>query len=219
MLHLTVQFVVPVGVIQPEHPKAREMKTITRPRVVFSEPDTESIPNLASLLPSPVHTDDLVFVLPFQPSPGRLPPEVPLSKRQKLFFPPLKPTSTLAEVLRGTAWVEFPTFHIVPRTEWEDGKRKGEIVVVPLNEPVLDEPGASGRLRDSGWGAKRKATVEMPVRLEKKAKMMPDLRLAALEEYESASDDEGPEKEDGEIHEPVGIIVTGTGSIRSDDEP
>lgn len=208
MLHLTVQLVAPLALTQSDQPHDEETKTISHPRVLFAAPDTNSLPNVTSLLPPNVRADDIIFALPFY-SPSRPSSFLPPSKKVQYFFPPLNPTTSIADSLKRTAWIEFPIIHILPRRLWDERLRKGEIAVVSLLGPIIDVPGGGGgsRTRDSGWGAKRKAsTIDSYVEpVQKKVKVVREVGLAAmaaLGEYAS-SEDEDEGVEDGEVVEVV----------------
>ncbi|WVQ97127.1 hypothetical protein IAU59_004237 [Kwoniella sp. CBS 9459] len=149
-LYLTVHLSIPSNLLESET-STESHKTINHQRVLFasSSPASTGLPTLSSLLPETLDPTSVVLLLPFHSTPSQPAPEH--TTNQKLFYPPLDSSKTLNDAMRGTAWVEFPVIQIMQRSEWEDGLKKGDIVVVPLVEPMVS-------VRDSGWG-KRKATA------------------------------------------------------------
>lgn len=117
-----------------------------------------ALPTLSSLLPPllpHLSTDQIVCVLPFHPSPARPTPDaapatpsgpIPINGpiRGKAYFVPLDPTVPLAQALRGTAYVEFPTIHIHTKKTWVDWKGKGKVREVMLAEPRGKRDEATG---------------------------------------------------------------------------
>ena len=206
---LTIQLVMPVALPRPMDPISTETRTVRHSRVLIVSPDEKHLPTLASLLPPPLSAEAIVFVLPFHQAQTQPPPAKPPGKA---FFPPLAPTRPLEHALKGTAWVEFPIIHVIPLVEWDEAVHKGEITIMSLYEPMLEEP--AERPRDNGWGSKRRASLgeSGPARepVTKKVKMAPDLGLAALGEYKSADEenesaDEENESEDGEKGEKMEV--------------
>lgn len=189
-MHLSI----PATLLDPSASPSDTPRLTTHPRVLFASP-TESLPSLASLLPPSLTPEHVVLALPFYPSPARrmsdvqTTPAEPGSSRPKLYFPPLDPTKPLAAVLKGTAWVEFPILHVVPKTEWEEGMKGRKIVLVPLAEP---------RGRDDMRGEKR-AGEEAQEGTMKKVKVVAEDQERALgalgdydsEEYDDDDDDDG----------------------------
>ncbi len=205
-LHLTVQLSVPPNLLKLEDKAALGPKLISHPRVHFAHPDQTSLPTLASLLPPHLKVADIILALPFDFSAIRhTPPSFYDNPRAKFFYPVLDTAKSVAENLRGTLWVEFPTIRVISRKEWEGMLRvKGveRVIFVPFAEGVTETGGAGtgGRTRDSGWGAKRKVPVENVQRTARKAKVAPapDMGLVALEVYESAEENEPDEIEPDE---------------------
>ncbi|CAD6579500.1 MAG: hypothetical protein TREMPRED_002509 [Tremellales sp. Tagirdzhanova-0007] len=197
---LTIQLVISVALPRPTNPNTAETRTVRHSRVLLVSPEEKSLPTLDSLLPPSLSTETVIFALPFHHAHTQPPPTKPPGRA---FFPPLAPTIPLEYALKGTAWVEFPIIHVIPRAEWDEAMQKGELTVMSLYEPMLEEP--NGRTRDNGWGPKRQTPRgESGPALEpvtKKVKIAPDLGLAALGEYESADDDgseDGKKSENGE---------------------
>ena len=189
MIYVTIQLEVPLALLSEEDQISREAKTITLPRVLFAVPDDKALSTLASLLPPPLIADELIFALPFHATLTRPPPELPNPvSGTKLFFPTLAPDRPLSDVLKGAAWVEFPTIQVIPRAEWAERLDKGKVTIVPLAEPLAQ--GCTGRIRDSGWGAKRKPSADVPNASAKRPKMEADLALTVLGDYESGEEED-----------------------------
>ncbi|KAI9634798.1 uncharacterized protein MKK02DRAFT_27942 [Dioszegia hungarica] len=231
-VNLTVQLSIPQPLLPPDKPDSTEAdfpkrlgtevidhntpKLFTHTRVLFAHP-TQPLPNLHSLLPPLMLTaSDIVFLLPFFPSPARPAPPVEdtASRAARLFFPPLDPELPFADVFRGTAWVEFPTVHIMSKVDWERGLKKGEVGVVPLAQAKkrgADDAGIDavtprqwGGERDSGWGIKGKKVQVVPVAKKQKVELKrPDATaaLGALGDYASDDEDEAGVGEEGQLQE------------------
>ncbi|WVF70768.1 hypothetical protein IAT40_005562 [Kwoniella sp. CBS 6097] len=150
-LYLTMHLQIPTHLLDADS-SSDSLKNVNHQRVLFASPASTStaLPTLVSLLPETIDANSIVTLLSFHSMPSQPAPEHALG--QKLFYPPLDPSKTLNEALRGTAWVEFPVIQIMERTKWEEGLKQGDMVVVPLVEPMLS-------VRDAGWG-KRKAVAQ-----------------------------------------------------------
>ncbi|WVW82112.1 hypothetical protein I302_104117 [Kwoniella bestiolae CBS 10118] len=194
-LQITIHLNVPSHLLDPSSTSS-DPKTLTHPRLLFTSPSTSKpLATLSSLItPSP--STKVVYLLPFQSTPSR--PAPGHTKGQKLFYPPLNPSKSVAEALGGTAWVEFPVIEIMEKTRWNEGVEKGEYMVVPLSEPLIS---LKDRTRDSGWG-KRKIDIvdarEGEGQSPKKAKI-DGKGLMALGDY--ASDDEDDVEDDLDAEE------------------
>ncbi|KAK8865814.1 hypothetical protein IAR55_000961 [Kwoniella newhampshirensis] len=202
-LHLTVHISVPLSPFDSTSATTTD-KVTAHSRVLFAASDSTPLPTLSSLLPPPVNEtlSGLISALPFHSTPSCPAPDH--TPGQKLFYPPLDASKPLAEVLRGTAWVEFPVIHVMTKKFWETSLDNGTVKVVPLSQGRM-------QTRDSGWGAKRRvAVVEESEKGDdesvKKAKTIaaalnitgsaPAEGLMALGEYESdVEDDEDVEGE------------------------
>lgn len=260
---MTIQLAVPPNLLDPSASHSTSLtesadpKIITHTRVLISTNQSPTLPTLTSLLPPPLdnssqpkpNTDTgsrIIAALPFHPSLSNPTPiEILLRKpRPRLFFPPLSLSEPLAQVLRGTSFVEFPTVHIWSRDDWETALRDGSVAVVP--PAVVDQRGMKRKSDDeipvpeSGMGSvvndqtqDRDLTttitaadqVETGVDLTKaevkKPKMAPSgtgmtsgTGLLALGGYASDSDDQIDEDGDEEEEEEVG----GDNAMKLDDE-
>ena len=188
-LYLTVQLSIPFNLLVPKNKTERGPKIINR-RVLLASPDSKNLPTLAAQLPKSLAPTDFTFALPFHSPAGPSARPLPVIRKGKMFFPPLDPARPLSETLRRTAWVEFPTIHVIPSQEWQERVKKGEVVIAPLLEPIV---ASEGRTRDAGWGAKRRAPTEM-VGVGKKVKIGVEDVLAALGEYDSDEEEEEGEE-------------------------
>ncbi|WWC86087.1 uncharacterized protein L201_000958 [Kwoniella dendrophila CBS 6074] len=151
-LNITIHIIIPFKLFDPNSTND-SYKTINHPRILFASNDSKPLPTLKSLITIPIEMTDIVFILAFHSTPSRPSPEH--EKGQKLYYPPLDPSNTLAEVLSGTAWVEYPIIEIMEKSKWEEGLKKGNYMVVPLSEPLIQI-----RTRDSGWGKRKIDSVD-----------------------------------------------------------
>ncbi|WRT63991.1 uncharacterized protein IL334_000918 [Kwoniella shivajii] len=209
-LFLTIRLSIPAQLLDPSSSSSSSAnKSIVHARVLLASPKSSSLPTLSDLISFPPDVSKVVCVLPFHSTPSRPAPEH--DKGQRLFYPPLEPSLPLAKVLKGTAWVEFPTLEIMEQTKWEEGLNEGVFVMVPLSEPAI---WSSERTRDSGWGKRgvnqidtglADVVVEGREEEAKKPKVAVE-GLMALGEYESEDeaeeDDEGDDEEVDDVHRP-----------------
>jgi hypothetical protein len=198
---MTIQFQIPQNLLEPN--TSSELKTINHLRVLYAHP-TQDLPTLASLLPPPISSAEVVVVLPFHPSYSN-PTPIDILLRQprpKLFFPPLQIDSTLEEAFRGMSWVEFPVLRVMSRIDWEKELGEGRVAIVPPAEGI-------GRVEkrqiDDGWGGRKKMRhdegtlgVVGSAPAEGAVNAAVPAGLAGLGEYES----------DEEVDEVVGEEVT-----------
>ncbi|WVR05752.1 hypothetical protein IAU60_002777 [Kwoniella sp. DSM 27419] len=195
-LHMTIHLTAPESLLDPTMTTFAQ-RIIPHQRVLVATKDSDkaTLPTLTSLLPTPIEAAH-VFALPFHSTSSRPAPEhLP---DQRLFYPPLEPGLPLAQVLRGTAWVEFPMIEVVSRQAWDQGLSKGTIGIIPLSEGTTP---IGSRERDAGWG-KRKASgeghCEQVAEVAKKVRIVekPADGLLALGDY--ASEEEESDEEDGD---------------------
>jgi hypothetical protein len=153
-LHLTIQLAVPPTLLENEDTTPIRANTYTR--VLIACPDSESpLPTLSSLLPTTkVPASQLMFILPFHSTPHYPTPET-LATRRKLYYPPLNPGIPIVEVLKGIAFIEYPTIEVMQQSAWEQAVNGGAAGIVPLREDI-----GVDRRRDDGWGIKRKVTID-----------------------------------------------------------
>lgn len=200
-LHLTLQFQIPQDLLEPH--TSSELKTINHLRVLYAHP-TQDLSTLASLLPSPISSAEVVVILPFHPSYSN-PTPIDILLRQprpKLFFPPLAVDEPLEQIFKGMSWVEFPVLRVMSRIDWEKELKEGRVAIVPPAEGI-------GRVEkrqiDDGWSGRMKmrqdertvGVVEGPP-AEGAVSVVVPAGLAGLGEYES----------DEEVDEVVGEEVT-----------
>ncbi|WWC58435.1 uncharacterized protein I303_100975 [Kwoniella dejecticola CBS 10117] len=200
-IHVTIYLTVPAALLKKASDK-EEPKTIIHPRVLFSpsssgEDKSKSIQTLSSLTNIPLVSHRIVYLLPFHSTPSRAAPAH--TEGQRLFYPPLGPSKPLAEVFKGTSWIEFPTVELMDAKKWESGLKEQKFAIIPLSEPVLASRNPV-RTRDSGWG-KRKVvnvndgeTTDRRVKDEGSVAKKPKLDTAglmALGDYESDEDEDG----------------------------
>lgn len=126
-LYLTIQLVLP-----KELAGGDEAKTIHHSRLAFSA--SSNLHTLHSLSPKDMDTGNLVYALPYH----RVDRDdersmAVLKPGASHFFPPLTPTISIADALRGTAYIEFPTIRVFEKRVWDEKIGKGEIVVHPLS--------------------------------------------------------------------------------------
>jgi hypothetical protein len=201
-LHLTLQFQISQYLLEAN--TSSELKTINHLRVLYAHP-TQDLPTLASLLPPPISSAEVVVVLPFHPSYSN-PTPIDILLRQprpKLFFPPLAVDKPLEEAFRGMSWVEFPVLRVMSKVDWERELKEGRVAIVTPAEGI-------GRVEkrqiDDGWGGRKKlrqdeGTVgvdEGRPTTEGALSVAVPAGLAGLGEYES----------DEEVDEVVGEEVT-----------
>ncbi|WWD18001.1 hypothetical protein CI109_102448 [Kwoniella shandongensis] len=229
-LHITLHLSISQQLLDPTSADT-STKTISHNRVLFAASEPTTMPILSSFLPPSLvdTTSDLVFAMPFHSTPSRPAPDH--APGQKLFYPPLDSAKSFAEVLRGTAWVEFPVIHVMKRSDWESSIEKGTVGIVPVSQ-------GSMQTRDSGWGAKRRVQVveerEDEEDSTKRARTMatalnipgpasvptstPTEGLMALGEYESDSEVED-EVEEGELDKVDDEMAALEGETAEDDPP
>lgn len=185
-------------------PTSTSPRLYLHPRTLLTDPKKNPLPTLRSLLPPLITpSPDIIYLLPFFPSPARPAPiptdEAPSSRPSKLFFPPLNPDLPLVDIFKGTAWVEFPTIHIMSEANWKTGLGEGKYGIVELAQPRKrglegGEEGVTpkqwGGERDSGWG--KRGPKESPAVPAKKAKVAvpTTAALGALGAYASDSDND-----------------------------
>lgn len=247
---MTIQLAVPPNLQDPSASHSTSLtesadpKIITHTRVLISTNQSPTLPTLSSLLPSPLDNSSqpepntntgsrIIAALPFHPSLSNPTPiEILLRKpRPRLFFPLLSLSEPLAQVFRGTSFVEFPTVHIWSRDDWETALRDGSVAVVP--PAVVDQRGMKRKSDDeipvpeSGIGSvindqtqdrdltttitaadQVDTSVDLTKAEVKKPKMAPSgtgrtsgTGLLALGGYASDSDDQIDEDEDGDEEE------------------
>ncbi|KIR81941.1 hypothetical protein I306_00977 [Cryptococcus gattii EJB2] len=198
-LYLTVDLIIPSNLILPSPNSTvvtssnTSSKTITHPRVLFHAPDAESLPTISSLLPSlTIPLSEIRLCQPFHSTPLR--PAPSHQPNQTIFYPPLDADKPLKDVLKGSAWVEFPEIQLMARETWEEMVNKGDVIITEI-EAISQVP---VRQRDSGWGAKRRPN-EVPKEEgqqdgAKRLKAESNQGLLALGEYDS---EEGSDAENG----------------------
>ncbi|EAL22158.1 hypothetical protein CNBC2960 [Cryptococcus deneoformans B-3501A] len=196
-LHLTVHLIIPSNLILPSPDStiitSTSFKTITHPRVLFHAREAESLPTISSLLPSlTIPLSEIRFCQPFHSTPFR--PAPSHQPNQKIFYPPLDANKPLKDVLKGSAWVEFPEIQLMARETWEEMVDKGEAIITEIE--AMSQ--VSGRERDSGWGAKRRLNEVAEGKVQhngtKRLKSESNQGLLALGEYDS---EEGSDAENG----------------------
>ncbi|KAL7419262.1 Box C/D snoRNA accumulation [Cryptotrichosporon argae] len=167
------------------NPKTRKLYLTVHllvPELITPQPLPLSTP-LPTLLPS--GTPDSVLLLPYRGPRARTPGVEP-------FFL-LDPSGdrTLAQALRGTAFVEFPVIRVVERGEWERRLKEGSVEVVPAAEVSVaaDEEGAAGT-KD---GAEAKEGGAEDGREAKRPKVV---SLGALGDYASDDDEDDGDDDD-----------------------
>lgn len=197
-LHITVHLIIPSNLILPSPDStmvtsSTSFKTITHPRVLFHSREAESLPTISSLLPPlTIPLSQIRLFQPFHSTPLRPAPFHQLN--QKIFYPPLDANKPLKDVLKGSAWVEFPEIQLMTRETWEEMVNNGEAVVTEM-EAI---PQVSGRERDSGWGTKRRSNEVVEEKGQhdgtKRLKSESNQGLLALGEYDS---EDGSDAENG----------------------
>jgi hypothetical protein len=150
-LHLTIQLTIPPHLLEGDTHDASRPRIHTRVLAVSSKPD-EELPTLSSLLPtSTIPSLNLIFALPFHPTSNHPLPEAAAATGCRPYYPLLPPDQPLIDVLKGTAFVEFPSIEVLERDTWEERLKLGKITVVPVNITT-----GLGRGRDDGWGKRRR---------------------------------------------------------------
>jgi len=147
-LTLTIQFAIHTSTDDGQ----LEKRTVNHSRVVVSSTSANgSSATLESLLPDDMDLpkDDQIFALPYH-NPNHDASSVAPSKAEA-FFPLLDGKSAIIDVLKGTAFVEYPTVHVYPRNTWEGLCAMSRAVIMPL----LDETDASSGYGYGGFGGKR----------------------------------------------------------------
>lgn len=224
---MTVQLSVSPAVLDPGSSATGPPKMFTHHRALADHP-TADLPTLSTLLDqgpsssaapaagaaasnpdagptsesSPKKSQNAVFLIPFYPSPARPLPEDITTRvpRPRPFFPPLDGSKPIAAVLKGTAFIEFPTIHVVSREVHDADLKAGKIALVPLAEPRRKErPGQAASL--STTGSKGSSPLIQVIGREdapRPSKPAPDAAaaLGALGAYAS-DDDEDDDVEDG----------------------
>ena len=145
-LYLTVQVSVPREMVEPDK---TGHKVFTHSRVAVPPAKSGGGSTLAALLPPEMadfSVDTLVFAMPYH----SLDREELAPKGDK-YFPPMDPNVRLIDALRGTAFVEHPTIHVLKKDEWVDRLRKGAVVEMPLANRDLPITSRAGEKRKMDW--------------------------------------------------------------------
>ena len=143
-MYLTLQLSVPRSIIAGE--EGEGVKTINHSRLALASHSTEPTSPLRACLPElkeGVDVNSLVFALAYH----TLEFQASLPKGNR-FFPLLNPSLTPAEALKGTAFVEFPTIQVMPKSDWEDKVSKGEVVILPFHHRQNTKAGVKRKAED-----------------------------------------------------------------------
>ena len=183
-LYLTMELVLPPS---PKDDKGKR-KSHYHHRVILDAPTDpkEGFATLASLVPAHLAVTDYVLVMPYHLSPAH--PPAPQGTSKTWYFPPLDPTKRVRDVLKGTAWAEYPTIYLEEKTSWTIRLKKDEVGIMPLAS-AQESRGVAGEKRNV---EKVAVDANEPTSEAKKPKVM-EKGLMALGAY--GSDDES---EDGE---------------------
>lgn len=168
-------------------------------------------------------SENAVFLIPFYPSPARPLPEDITSRvpRPRPFFPPLDGSKPIAAVLKGTAFIEFPTIQVVSREAYNADLQAGKITLVPLAEPRRKERPGQAAAASGTTGAKVSSPLIQVVGHEdapRPSKAAPDAAagLGALGAY--ASDEDEDEDGDGLADDDVDMDADGADQAAHGDE-
>lgn len=173
---MTIQLVIPPDLLLDDTHDTSKPRLHTRVLIASSTPG-DTLPTLSSLLPNTIRpSKDLIFLLPFHPTTHHPAPDDIVISNQRLYYPPLEQDKPIFEVLKGTAFVEFPSIELMQKEAWLAQLGEARVRVVPPNQGIGV---GEGRGRDSGWAGagKRRSGGEDVGSLQQDKRVKPDISV------------------------------------------